>query len=451
MPSDYASTKRLQRIVLVGAAAIFVLFIFLWLRKPPPAQTGIIALLKTEILTARIVPAAAGKDTSIFVDCTMSMRGFANCATNSYKSLIQGLPNIFPSARFYRFADTPVAVDSRQLESAQYPGQGFYSNASGFSNTRIDNVLKSCDPLGLNIIVTDLFEDQGSVNALVSIIGTRWFDKGLGLVVQSVPCDFKGDVYSVTDPMTGANTSSYYYNANGVPANYRPYYILFLGPLGAVRAAHEKIIPSDRDRQQSINLTPSLVKDYQVRFKCEDPRFASAAAFNLLRDATKPDPKKKEKAEDQLILKARGDLEAELPVELMLTRNSGVPGIFRVSVESFLIHKTSKKLADLVNTAGNIELKTGAATVSLTGPIALPLILRAPKTTENYAVKVSVRHAEDFQMPGWVAEWSAEVPPPSKTVNANKTLNLKPFILGLVQTLCKNDPPVAVFGIEIQR
>jgi hypothetical protein len=169
-------------------------------------------------------------DVDIFLDATLSMKGFIIPGVAShYEQTIQLLERAVGKgwqngkAMFYRFGSTISPIKSRgYLEAAQ---PGFYTDKKFFQKTFIENVLDSAKTENLTVIVTDLFQNDADVNLLTRKLKEKYLIKNLAIGILGIKSEFNGSVYDV-----GIRNYSFAYTSNNANSEtFRPFYVLMLG------------------------------------------------------------------------------------------------------------------------------------------------------------------------------------------------------------------------------
>lgn len=163
----------------------------------------------------------------VYLDATLSMRGFTETDTFSYYQqtiplLESSIINTLKGEKvFYKFGNKSEVLNGRDFLLSQKPA--FYGDANFNTKTLIENVLENANPQNLTVVVTDLFQDNADVNQLSEKIKTKYITSNLAVGVLGIKSQFKGVVYDV-----GSNNYSFPYQSTD-ESTYRPFYILTFG------------------------------------------------------------------------------------------------------------------------------------------------------------------------------------------------------------------------------
>lgn len=194
---------------------------------------------RTEICRCRPVTTTAGPESDadqnpssslsaqVFIDSSGSMRGFvaANPRTQ-YVRFLQTLELTFvtgwsnSAVVCYQFGKTPRRVTRRPCyEAASKPR--FYID----QETRIDHAFETVTPNTLTIVITDLFQSDSDVGALIRVLRDQAIRRGMSIGIIGARSEFDGTVSEV-----GAENRHFRYRSTpGREETYRPFYAVIAG------------------------------------------------------------------------------------------------------------------------------------------------------------------------------------------------------------------------------
>lgn len=200
--------------------------------EPPPKEDAQYVLS---------TPSNAAPVVDVFLDSTLSMKGFVSAGSNSYFQ--QTLP-ILESAvisrwtggetHFYKFGTQIEALASRSYLEAAKPQ--FYLDSDYNTLTLIEDVIDSAKLDHLTVIVTDLFQNNSDINQLSDKIKKKYISQGLAVGIGGIKSEFDGEVYDV-----GPDKYSFHYPSGTDPKRFRPFYLLVLGSHGDVAKYFEAL------------------------------------------------------------------------------------------------------------------------------------------------------------------------------------------------------------------
>lgn len=168
----------------------------------------------------------------LFVDATTSMAGYLG-KQNRYSQFLQSIGSTLTSGwaqsniQYFRFGTRVDQIDRSIWRSAR--SKSFYQDGPISTTTRIDSVLSRIEPDATTIVVTDLFQNESDIAALVERVKTDAFQKGLDAAILGLRSQFDGVVYD-------AKVGPYQYSStDGKPSTYRPFYALIFGKTAQIR------------------------------------------------------------------------------------------------------------------------------------------------------------------------------------------------------------------------
>jgi len=159
----------------------------------------------------------------VYVDASGSMQGFTvPQPTSRYVQFLQEL-RLGVGTRWgagqvqcFRFGErvAPIPNLLAGLEPAFYQDR----------ETRIDEPLGKADARALTILVTDLFQNNADVVALIEALRAKFMPARLALGIWGLRSEFDGRIYGV-----GPTSLNFVYRSKGDPKTFRPFYLIAAG------------------------------------------------------------------------------------------------------------------------------------------------------------------------------------------------------------------------------
>lgn len=371
----------------------------------------------------------------LYLDSTVSMSGFTSGATSSLADLVRDLEGAAQtgwkqvSIRYLKFG-TKVAESERSAFITGMSTPAFFRQKGLSATTSIDAVLAQSDPKRLSLIVTDLFQTAGDVNAVVTALKDYVVAKDVAVGILPVQSEFLGTVYD-------ANVPPYEYRStSGEPSTYRAFYLLMLGDAHDMRRMVDVIGARPFiDRRTFLLLSPFVVKS----------QAAGIDKGSLSRNVVATTARDLGPNESSLDLREGAD--ATVTLRLAIETVDGAPPLNRERLEMAAFRKTPHGPAPTedVKQAGAITLDGAMA-------VRLPLSVHLDQAKGIYEYRIDLRNPtlNAFETPAWVAGLSTTNPSPS--FEPNKTLNLAPFVRGLIQAQTSvHQAPVARAFLRIRK
>ena len=384
-------------------------------------------------------PAGAARPDSarvnLYGDATVSMNGYVADPNGRYPQFLQGLESAAQTTfrradvHFYRFGAQAREVGRPEFLTAR--GPGYYTEKV----TDIDQVIDCGGPNEVRVVVTDLFQNEGDVNAIVGRVKDRCFQKGRSVAVLGLTSQFDGRVYDAKVP-------TYRYASTADPSTYRPFYALLLGDgaaLGPLLASLSARAPGGGSPPYVL-VGPTVVKRYGVamrkapgsrEFNAQAPTGPYEFDFTLL----------------------KGQRGGTLLADVLVTPAAGALPLRADQLELVAYRRTAgrgagKAPADSAETADVTLQRSTQAGDSL----HLALGVNPPEAPGTYAYKLALRTAGTggFGDAPWVTQYSSDNPTP--THDAGKTLNLATFVRDLRAAASSvAQPRVAVWYLTVRK
>lgn len=141
---------------------------------------------------------------NIYLDATTSMKGFATNVTGVYNKFIDEIESSVAAGwkkaeiHFFKFGTKIKEVDRNGFKAAK--SQPFYAEPGFYEKTNIDYVIERMDSSQINVVITDLFQDEGDVNSIVLKIKEKCFSKGVYVGILAIKSDYDGMVFDAKVP-----------------------------------------------------------------------------------------------------------------------------------------------------------------------------------------------------------------------------------------------------------
>ena len=201
--------------------------------------------LPPEDVNNRIPTVSNRLDVDIYLDATLSMKGFIVSGTSSYyEQALQLLERAVGSGwkegriQYYKFGSLISPIEGRDHLQASQPR--FYTNPEYLKRTHIENVIAAANPTNLTVVVTDLFQNDADINLVTAKLKEKYLAKNSAIGILGVKSQFDGTVYDVGI----RNYSFKYVSGEQDPERFRPFYVLMLGRHADIQQYHEKLISS---------------------------------------------------------------------------------------------------------------------------------------------------------------------------------------------------------------
>lgn len=375
---------------------------------------------------------------NIFLDATTSMKGYTSNVSGIYNKFLEGLESSVTvgwktaDVHFYKFGTKFKEIDRSGFKSAG-KSQTFYSETGIFEKTNIDAVIDRMDSSQVNVIVTDLFQNEGDVNSIVMKIKERCFAKGIYLGILGIKSDYDGMVYDAKVPPYPFKSKV------GDETTFRPFYVLIFGDSANIGHLLDSIKSNPSVKEENfILISPYIVNKYDIHLT------KSTASKNLI-------ARKSERNRFNFTLKKVASA-GVLTAEISFDRNTRTPGfsdkIELVAYKKAVLpgQKEAPKDGAATQDISLKDSKTSGNKIQTT----LNLSIADPEGTYSYLVYLQPASIGGFTMPQWIHDFSSDNPTPKQ--DANKTLNLEKFVSDLIRAnSLVYQPKVAKFFVTVKK
>ncbi|HEV7587967.1 MAG TPA: hypothetical protein VGO40_07525 [Longimicrobium sp.] len=367
---------------------------------------------------------------NVYVDGTVSMSGFLAGGSSRYTGFLDGVESALQNGlrradvHYFKFGRVVRELDRAGFRAARTPS--FYAEHGISDVTQIDSVIQCDSGAQVTVAVTDLFQDEGDVQSIVSRIKNRCFAKGAAVGILAIPSEFNGMVYDAVVP-------PYPYSSTGDAATYRPFYAVMLGAPEHLERIHDALRAANVHQGDFVLISPHVVRQFEVKMtKSRDSRDlnrrAEAAPGHFRFDVRRGGAGGTAIADIMIRLKPSApDFRAERLGLTALRRGAGSDS---VQTADFTLERVQRTAAGVTAT----------------------LSLHAPSEPGNYAYQLSLvtDPLDGFLMPAWVARLSS--PNPTAQADPNKTLNLETFVTDLRHAASSVHPPeLARWYVDLRR
>lgn len=401
-------------------------------------------VVDTASVSGTSVPRVDSARVDLYLDATVSMAGYVADPNSRYASFLRELEAATQAAwrraevNFYKFGATSAKIDRADFVNAPR-SPGFFAERI----TGIDQVVDCGAPGRVTVVLTDLFQSAGDVNAIVGRIKTRCFQHGRSAAVLGVRSQFDGTVYD-------ANVPPFRYASGADTATYRPFYALMLGDAPAV----ERLLAALGEQagaagRSYVVIAPHVVRRYEVAMR-------KAPRSNELNAQKPTSPYQFNFA--LLPKQSTGRLIADVVV------TESAPGALPVRADQLELVAYRRPAPG--SAAGDVGGGRGARAdsgetrdITLERPpervgdtlrLALRLNLADPPGTYTYKLVLRAGAAGSFGNPPWVERYSSSNP--TLSADPNKTLNLARFVLDLRRASTSvTRPAVAIWYLTVRK
>jgi hypothetical protein len=371
----------------------------------------------------------------LFLDATASMSGFVAPGTGSvYVQFLDNLEAAVSGAwaddslRFYKFGETVRPIGRDEFRAART--EAFYRERGIFTRTNIDAVIDRADEGRVSVVVTDLFQDDGDINAIVSRVKERVFQRGLAAGLLALASPYDGTIYD-------APSGTYPYASTADPATYRPFYALMLGDAACLHRLYDALRGQPFvSGEHFLLLDRTVVEGYTVALdKARD-----ATALNR---RTPPGP-------GHFAFDVRPDgTGGALEGTVVLRRRPTAPDVRADRLDLEVFRKPRGPQATDSTRSDDLRLRT-AERRGDTLAVVLDYALADAPGAYTYLARLRARDIGGLAPPAWVRDLSATDPAADR--DPNKTLNLEKFVGDLTQAAASAHRPVlAQFVLDVTK
>lgn len=380
----------------------------------------------------------------IYLDATMSMIGYTSNSSSNYNKFLEELETTetvaWPNShvRFFKFGTRIKEITKDQFRDAR--SQNFYTESGICETTNIDLVINKTDSSRVSVVITDLFQDEGNLNAIVEQIKQRCFMQGIQVAILGIRSDFNGMVYDA-GPQAGS------YPLRIPPddaANYRPFYAFIFGdPINIQFLFNNLKQKSFVDEENFLVLSRYIINDYKISSLVKTRECRTLG--NLAR-------RKKELNHFRFKMR-KGEDNGKLVAKMKINRNVFTPDFNEANLKLVAFRKLIERKKNSLQTDSVRTTDISLEKIERQGnqlDLSLDLNLDDEPGRYTYQVHLASSVINGLKIPDWVSEFSSDAPSPKK--DAWKTLNLYKFVNSLVRAnLSIYQPKVTKFYITIEK
>jgi hypothetical protein len=387
-------------------------------------------------------PVSPSISVDLYVDSTVSMQGFVGFTDSELVSFIKDLEGSVrtgwkeTTVHYFKFGST-VAEWPRDRFVAGVSSLPFYSEHGIAETTNIDALIAKADASHVSLVVTDLFQNEGDVNAMVDAIKRGFVVKGIPVGMLPVPSQFSGTVYD-------AKTPPYKYASNAAdPTTYRAFYLLMFGREADLEHLVDVL---GQARKVDGRLFTLLTRRPVRQHRATVPRESLSKNLVLLKVANLHP--------NEVHLDYNGTGDGTFLAQIEIEQHPAAPQLALDRLGVTIVRRTMPRRA------GDLPGPEMPATdLMINGPLVvsgtrltIPLRLQLPDPAGVYVYRIDLRTPSvgAFAVPRWVGDWSTDNPTP--TSEPNKTINLTRFVGGLEQAASSSyQVPVARVFLQIRK
>ncbi|AMR28316.1 hypothetical protein A0257_15285 [Hymenobacter psoromatis] len=171
-----------------------------------------------------VAPAAAKLPVDIYLDATLSMKGFSRPQTTNFSRLLEGIEATVQDAakssdlRFFKYGRSVAPLPRADFVAARH-SQALWEDKGFRSDTDFAQAVDSTDPGRVSIFITDLFYSNADANKVVAAIKDKCFKQGVEMGMMGLKSDYDGYVADVQPPVKVTGARALYLVVFGSKAN----------------------------------------------------------------------------------------------------------------------------------------------------------------------------------------------------------------------------------------
>ncbi len=147
-------------------------------------------------------PASTNLPADIYLDATLSMKGFAQPQNTNFSQLLEDLESAVQNVtkradtRFFKYGKSVAPLKRADFVAARH-NQALWENKGFASETDFAQAVDSTDPGRVSIFITDLFYSNADANKVVAAISEKCFRSGVEMGLMGLKSAFDGYVCDV--------------------------------------------------------------------------------------------------------------------------------------------------------------------------------------------------------------------------------------------------------------
>lgn len=373
----------------------------------------------------------------IYLDATKSMEGFVSDDMTVYGLFLdQAEANVLScwksaNIRYFKFGEMIKPVSREEFIGAKY-NRLFYRDKEIYKRTYIDSVIKHTDKSRLSILITDLFQDMGDVNAMVENIKTGCFKRNITIGIVGLQTRYNGTVYDVPGYPLGF----------ALQTDNRPFYALLFGSESSIYKSFDALSSNKFiNTEQMLVITSNIVDSKAQITKDRKSKFVNKKSAENPKDNVA-----------YFSMKEEGE-EAIFALELSLNKRPYTIDFDESTIQPVVLKKaiTDVKAArvDSVKSQeislSNIKKENEKITAEL------HLENKGPAGNYSYKIELLPNQMHGFALPPWISRMSTDNPIP-KTPTASLTYNFEKLMERLIMAAnTMHQTSIADFTINIYK
>ncbi len=224
---------------------------------------------RTDDVTGPAPTAPARLPVDIYLDATLSMKGFSRPQNTAFSSLLEGIEATVQNAtkssdlRFFKYGRSVARMQRADFVAARH-SQALWDDKGFSSQTNFAQAVDSTKAGRVSIFITDLFYADADANKVVAAIQDKCFSKDIEMGLLGLKSDFDGYVADVQPPVKVVGS--------------RPLYLLVFGS----KANINLIFSAFRNQPYAQADEVLLLTKYPVKsFRVAAPKARDSKAINM--------------------------------------------------------------------------------------------------------------------------------------------------------------------------
>ena len=181
----------------------------------------------------------------IQVDGTPSMKGYVNADNSRYARTLEALESaatvLSARRKYYKFGIEPRSISKSYYLQAKLP-EFYVLEDENFLETRIDAAISEPAKNKINIIVTDLYQQETEIERVTARL-SQYLNQNYATGIVAIKSEFKGIIYDV-----GVAAGRFTYDTEKKSLEeYRPFYLIVSGTYDNVVEYFQQLQFQDED------------------------------------------------------------------------------------------------------------------------------------------------------------------------------------------------------------
>jgi hypothetical protein len=374
--------------------------------------------------------AQATSDLDIYVDGSMSMRGYVSAQNSNYSQMIREVLQSATAAQFnlniYKFTSTITAVTHLPMGQLQTPG--FYDGRDTPLAALLNRLADS--PTHTAIIISDLVQSEGGVDSLGLVKSlSQLAGRRLQMRLLGYRSSFDGDYYPESRA-GGLGQRAYRLTmSQSLPGSGRPFYLFVVAPNGESMKRVDNYVLNRFPAVQTFNPTGPPVSVDNVELQ---PQGIKEPQWSLYSRLARRETATARRLDSAFVLKtSTPETAVTLPLTFQVQVNVPLRQPGRLSFEA--VRATWSRKTGLGKPA-QVEMPVTGELDKGGQRIRLRLALRKPEPRgwDVYYVKMRAGEA-NLSVPAWVMDWNTEND--AVATNGNRTFLLKLLVQAMANAI----------------